>query len=52
MLRQQRVFDRARKRRLRPEHEQQDQRERQIAGQQSGGGAEHGDELGGFEDLQ
>ena len=52
MLRQQRVFDRARKRRLRPEHEQQSQRERQVAGQQGGRGAQHGDQLGGLEDLQ
>ena len=52
VLRQQRVFDRARKRRLSAQHEQQDERESQVAGQQSSGGAEHGDELGGFEDLQ
>ena len=52
MLRQQCVFDRARKRRLRPEHEQQNQRERQIAGQQSGRGAKHRDEFGSFEEPQ
>ena len=36
MLRQQRVFDRARNRRLRSEYEQQNQRQCEVVGQQGG----------------
>ncbi len=46
------VFDRARKRRLSAEHEQQSQREHKIPAQQGRGSAEHRNEFGGFEDLQ